>query len=133
VKLIPVVALFIGVVFGFRLSGRVPEQWEPYLSISVLAGLDSIVGGLRAHLDGRFYPEIFLTGFVAILAAALGLGWLGELLTLNLFAAAAVVFCFRLFQNLGQIRRLVVNRAIEAKARRQLEAQRDSQNLSSSL
>ncbi|VEF88432.1 Uncharacterized conserved protein (small basic protein) [Brevibacillus brevis] len=42
---LPLIGLIVGLVVGFLLDWRVPQEYSSYLSIALLAGLDTIFGG----------------------------------------------------------------------------------------
>jgi small basic protein len=73
--------------------------------LAVLAALDSVFGGVRASMEGRFDNAIFLSGFFSNALLAAGLVFIGDRLGVELYTAAIVAFGVRLFQNLGTIRR----------------------------
>ena len=47
---LPLLGLLIGVILGLLTDIKIPEEYANYLSIAVLAALDTLVGGIRAHL-----------------------------------------------------------------------------------
>lgn len=116
--LIPVLALLVGILLGALVSTQVPMTFAPYLSVAVLAGLDSICGGSRSYLEGKFQQDIFVTGFLFNILLAMFFVWLGVAIGLNLVLAAALVFGWRIFNNLSLIRRLILSRIAEQKKRR---------------
>ena len=81
-----------------------------YMSIAVLAALDSVFGGIRAFMEDGFDNTIFISGFVVNTILAAGLAYLGDLLGVELYLAAVVVFGARIFQNLGIIRRYLLKK-----------------------
>jgi small basic protein len=117
-NLIPVLALIVGILLGAILSEQVPLTWAPFLSVAVLAGLDSICGGSRSYLEGKFQQDIFVTGFLFNIVVAIFFVWLGTAIGLNLVLAAALVFGWRIFNNLSLIRRLILSRIAEQRKRR---------------
>jgi len=100
--------LIMGLLLGSLFSFALPTVIAKYLSIAVLASLDSLLGGWRAVLEDNFDGAILLTGFFtnALLAAALA--YMGDLLGLDLYLAAVIAFGIRIFNNLGFIRRGLV-------------------------
>ncbi len=128
--LIPIALLIVGFLIGITFRPDFPVAWAPYAGIAALAGLDSVVGGTRALLDKRFYPEVFVSGVLINLTLAIGLGAFGTLINLNLFVAAAVVFVWRLIQNMGQVRRLLLSRYRESRGRTRSETELESKELS---
>jgi len=98
----------VGLVLGFLiywLPIKVPSYYASYLSLATLAGLDSIFGGIRAGIEGKFHDDIFISGFVVNTFLAVSLAYLGDQIGVNLYLAAVVVLGGRVFLNLSLIRR----------------------------
>ena len=108
---LPVVGLLVGLVLGAALSLTIPAEYSRYTAMAILAALDSVLGAVRAELDGEFDNTIFVTGFFANIVLAGGLTYLGDRLGVELYIAAIVAFGVRLFDNLAQIRRQLLRRA----------------------
>jgi len=102
--------LLVGMVIGFQLPVLLPLVYTKYMSIAVLAALDSVFGGLRAYMEDSFDNVIFLSGFFVNMLLAAGLAYLGDRLGLELYLAAVIVFGVRLFNNLGTIRRYLLKK-----------------------
>jgi small basic protein len=100
-----VASLVIGVAIGLNLPLVLPQAYAKYLSVAALAGLDSVLGGIRAAMEKSFDNTIFVTGFFTNTLLAAGLAYFGERLGIDLYLAAVIVFGARLFQNLAIIRR----------------------------
>lgn len=107
---IVVVGLVAGVILGLTFPIILPLSFAQYLSIALLAALDTAFGGARAGLEGRFVPVTFVSGLIANAILAALLTYLGNKLGVPLFYAALFAFGFRIFQNLGSIRHLLVDR-----------------------
>ncbi|MBN6185932.1 small basic family protein [Aneurinibacillus sp. REN35] len=107
---LPVIGLIIGVILGFSFEFRVPEQYSSYLSIAVLAALDTIFGGLRAHLENHFDIKVFMSGFFFNTLLAAGLAFLGVYMGVDLYLAAIFAFGVRLFNNIAVMRRILIGR-----------------------
>ncbi len=110
--LLPLIGLIAGVAAGFLLDWRVPQEYSSYLSIALLAGLDTIFGGIRSYLERTFNVRIFMSGFFFNTLFAAGLAFIGAFLGIDLYLAAIVAFGVRLFNNLAVIRRIVLSRWI---------------------
>ncbi len=110
-----VIAIAIGIGLGFFLPVSIPLAYAKYVSVSLLAGLDSVLGAFRAGRKNKFDFVIFSTGFVtnALLAAFLTL--LGDRLGVDLYIAAIVVFGGRIFNNLAFIRRDILMSIVQAR------------------
>lgn len=113
---LPVVGLVAGMLVGWFLFGAVkvpPETasfYAPYLSLAALAGLDSLLGGIRAAMEGRFQDDIFITGFLLNTLLAAFLALLGDQIGVDLFLAAVVALGTRVFLNLSLIRRYYLSK-----------------------
>ncbi len=72
----------------------------------MLAGLDSVLGGIRAGVERRFRSDVFLSGFLVNMVLAVLLVVLGELIGVDgMYVAAVVTLGGRMFLNLSVIRR----------------------------
>lgn len=107
-----ILGLLGGIVLGFTLNISYPSEYSFYITMGLLAAIDSILGAARSHLEGKYNNLIFISGFItnAILAGLLA--YLGDRLGVPLYYAAILVFGGRLFQNLAVIRRLIIDKYI---------------------
>ncbi len=105
---IVIASLAIGLILGYNAPVRIPLFYARYMSIAVLAALDSVFGGIRAGLEGTYDLTIFVTGFAANSLLAALLTYIGDRLGVELYYAALFAFGNRVFQNLGSIRRLLM-------------------------
>ncbi len=96
-------ALGFALVYFTRVT--FPTQYAQYLSLAALAGLDSLIGGVRAGTEGKFKSNVFLSGFVTNTLLAAFLAYLGDLMGQPLGLAALVALGGRIFVNLSIIRR----------------------------
>jgi small basic protein len=119
---LPVLGLLIGLVLGAALSLTIPAEYSRYTAMAILAALDSVLGAVRAEMDGEFDNRVFLTGFFANIILAGGLTYLGDRLGVELYMAAIVAFGVRLFDNLAIIRRQLLRRLGNRKARGETES-----------
>ncbi|MDK2820684.1 MAG: hypothetical protein PWP31_649 [Clostridia bacterium] len=107
---IPLLGLILGVIVGLLLPVKIPVIYSKYMSVAVLAALDSVFGGLRANMEDNFDNSIFLTGFFSNTLLAAFLAYIGDQLGVELYLAAVVAFGVRLFQNFASIRRHLLKR-----------------------
>ncbi|MDB5084466.1 MAG: hypothetical protein JWN30_1352 [Bacilli bacterium] len=112
--LIPILGLGIGIAIGLFLNVSIPPQYSNYLSVAVLAALDSVFGGIRAAMEHHFDSKVFLSGFFFNALLAAFLAYIGEQLGVSLYWAAVFAFGVRLFQNIATIRRLIMSRPKKA-------------------
>lgn len=110
------VGLAVGLVVFTKLGWQLPAVYAPYLSVAALAGLDTVFGGVRAGIEGRFQNDIFASGFLLNTVLAALLAALGDRIGVNLALVAVLVLGSRVFLNLSLIRRYVLNkRAMDRK------------------
>lgn len=102
--------LVAGIIIGLNFPILIPMAYIKYLSVGILAALDSVFGGLRASLEDNFDTTVFLTGFFGNFLLAALLGYIGDQLGVELYLAAVFAFGVRLFQNLAIIRRYLLDR-----------------------
>ena len=96
-------ALGFAAVYFSRWS--IPIGFGQYISLAALAGMDSLIGGIRAGTESKFKSNVFVSGFVVNTLLAVFLSYLGERLGQNLGLAAVVTLGYRIFVNLSIIRR----------------------------
>lgn len=102
--ILPLLGILLGAVIGSKITYQVPPIYLKYMSVAVLASLDSVLGGIRSVLDHRFDSTILLSGFFTNALLAGLLAYLGDRLGVDLYYAAVFAFGVRLFQNLASIR-----------------------------
>lgn len=109
--MIPFIGLIIGVIVGLIWKVNIPDKFSPYISVAILACLDSVFGAIRSIISKNFQADIFISGFFgnAVLAAALA--YLGDKLGVPIYLAAVIVFGGRVFDNFAIIRRLLLEKA----------------------
>lgn len=107
---LPVIGLVLGVSIGFVANVDIPIAYSSYLSIAILAALDTVFGGVRASLEKSFDGAVFITGFFFNTLVAALLAYIGVQLGVDLYLAAVVAFGVRLFQNIAVIRRIAFNK-----------------------
>lgn len=105
---LPVFGLIIGIILGLLTDIRIPEEYANYLSIAVLAALDTLFGGIRAYLQNIYETMVFVSGFFFNIILAASLAFLGVHLGVDLYLAAIFAFGVRLFQNIAVIRRILL-------------------------
>lgn len=103
--MLPIIGLVVGVLIGTCLPFSVPVEYVKFLSVALLASLDSVFGGIRAGIEEKFDNKIFVTGFFTNALLAAGLVFIGDRLGIDLYYVASLAFGLRIFQNLAIIRR----------------------------
>lgn len=106
ITLLPLAGMIVGFALIYFLAEiAVPPGFAAYLSLATLAGLDAVIGGIRAGIEDKFKTDIFISGFIVNTFLAILLAYLGEQIGVELFLAAVVVIGGRVFLNLSLIRR----------------------------
>ena len=108
--MVAIIGLLLGILMGFLVDIEIPDYLSSYMSIAMLACLDSVFGAIRSNLSNNFRADIFISGFFgnAILASALA--YLGDKLGIPIYMAAVIVFGGRIFNNFAIIRRLFIEK-----------------------
>jgi len=109
--MIAIVGLLIGIMLGVFLNINIPDQFSPYMSVAILACLDSVFGAVRASLSKNFRADIFISGFFGNAVLAAGLAYLGDKMGVPIYLAAVIVFGGRIFNNFAIVRRLLIDKA----------------------
>ena len=122
---VPFLGLLIGLLIGTVLNIPIPGVLAKYLSIAVLAALDSAFGGIKSIFEEKFNATILLTGFFANTLMAALLAYLGDQLGVDLYLAAVIAFGVRLFHNLAIIRRELLDKMVE---KRQLKRRKEDKS-----
>ncbi|MDQ0215247.1 small basic protein [Oikeobacillus pervagus] len=110
---LPILSLIIGVLVGLFSNYTIPTEYSNYLSIAVLAALDTLFGGIRAYLQNIYDQKVFVSGFFFNIMLAASLAFLGVHLGVDLYLAAIFAFGVRLFQNIAVIRRILLSKWTE--------------------
>lgn len=105
-----VIGIIIGLVIGFKLPLEISSGYSLYVSIAILAALDSVVGGIKAEVKDEFDTGVFISGFVLNSILAAGLAYVGDILGIPLYYAAVFVFGVRVFNNIAAIRRHILEK-----------------------
>ncbi|NLN96888.1 MAG: small basic family protein [Eubacteriaceae bacterium] len=103
--MLPLLGLILGIVLGSVVNIDVPLEFAPYLSIGVLAAINSVFGGVNAELQKIFDQKLFVTGFFGNILLAIVLTFLGDKIGLPIYYAAIFYFGTSLFSNFAKIRR----------------------------
>lgn len=108
--MIAFIGLLFGILLGLLVNVNIPDAFSPYMSVAILACLDSVFGAIRASMSKNFKPDIFISGFFGNALLAAGLAYLGDKLGIPIYIAAVIVFGGRIFDNFAVIRRLAIEK-----------------------
>ena len=104
-QLLPLLGILAGVLIGMLFPTTLPLEYSKYLSVALLATLDSVFGGIRASTEHKFDTTIFVSGFFTNAIVAALLVFAGERLGIDLYMVALISFGLRIFQNIAALRR----------------------------
>ena len=107
------ISIIIGCIIGALIGMNAPVisyTYSSYLSIAIIAALDTVFGGISSVINHNFDLKIFLSGFFGNSILSIALTYLGERLNVDIYLAAIVVFVGRMFTNLAIIRRYYVEK-----------------------
>lgn len=120
---VPILALALGAFLAVLLNiPHLGAEQGQYLAVACLAGLDTVLGGIRGGLENKFDTPIFVSGFLSNIVIAFLLVYLGYNIYQPLYIVVAFVFGNRIFTNLSLIRRYVVGKIKDEAARRKRAA-----------
>ncbi len=103
------IGCLVGVILGVN-APTISYMYTDYLAISIIAALDTVLGGITATLKNNFNFKIFVSGFFVNAILSILLTLLGNKLNVDIYLAAIVVFVGRMFNNLTIIRRYYVEK-----------------------
>lgn len=113
-----VIGLALGLALGFGLDISYPAEYSFYITMGLLAAMDSIVGATRSMMEEKYNNFIFISGFITNAMLAMILTYIGDKLGVPIYLAALLVFGGRLFNNLAVLRRLAIDKYFERKTRK---------------
>ena len=104
-----IVGCLIGALIGIN-APVISYTYSSFLSIAIIAALDTVFGGIASVINKNFDLKIFLSGFFGNAILSMALTYLGEKLNVDIYLAAIFVFVWRMFNNLGIIRRYYIEK-----------------------
>lgn len=110
-----ILGLALGVVAGYFLPFTYPDNYSVYVSVGILAAMDSVFGAVRASMEGYFENKMFISGFFTNALLAGFLAYLGDRLGVPFYYAPIIVFGGRMFQNFASIRRILFEKYFSTK------------------
>ena len=119
----PIASLAAGFLIGLFIFSHfnwwVPVLYAPYLSVAALVGLDTVFGGVRAGIEGRFQNDIFISGFLLNTLLSAVLVWFGTRIGVDFALVSVLVLGSRIYLNLSLIRRYYLNKRALARSQRE--------------
>lgn len=96
--------LAAGIILGVFVPLSIPVEFARYTAVGILGILDSILGAIRADLQKKYNPMVFVSGLITNMLLAALITFLGDRLGLDLYLAVLVAFTIRMLNNMGIIR-----------------------------
>jgi small basic protein len=115
--MIYIFAGILGILAGLVVPYNLNSSALIYMAVAIVAALDSVFGALLASLNKKFNLNVFMMGLFSNAILAMLLTWMGDLLSINLYFAAIVVFGVRIFNNMASIRRITADMYFERRAK----------------
>lgn len=107
--------LAVGIAIAWFLPLSIPVTYSKYMSVALLAALDTAFGGSRAALEKQFDLSMFVTGFFSNSLLAALLVAMGDNVGIDLYYVALITFGIRIFNNTAAIRNLLIKSYREKK------------------
>lgn len=103
--------ILIGTIIGLTLNFSIPIELTKYSAVIIMGILDALFGAIRAEAtNDQFDGIIFISGLIFNVVLSVLITILGDKLGLDLYLAAAFVFTFRIFTNMGATRRYLLDK-----------------------
>lgn len=108
--------IIIGIITGFALNFSIPIELTKYSAVMIMGLFDALFGAIRAEAtEDNFDGIIFISGLLFNIIISIAITILGDKLGLDLYLAAAFVFTFRIFNNIGATRRFLLEKYLKKK------------------
>lgn len=106
--------IIVGIIIGLALNFSIPIELTKYSAVIIMGILDALFGAIRAETtNDQFDGIIFITGLAFNIVLSVAITILGDKLGLDLYLAAAFVFTFRIFTNVGATRRHLLDKYLK--------------------
>ncbi len=100
----------IGFIAGWYFPLYLPLEYGRLLSVSLMAALDTVFGGIRSSMEGKYDNFVFITGFFTNAVMAAFVCYSGLLMGIDLYMVGILIFGMRIFNNLAAIRHLFLKK-----------------------
>ena len=104
------IGLVIGIIAGIYCPFSIPPEYARLLAVAVMAGLDAVLGGIRASMASNYDTDVFISGFFINGLLGAFLCYAGNMIGIDLYMVAILIFGMRIFQNIGVILRLYMGK-----------------------
>ena len=98
------IGVILGTIIGVLLPIHIAPAYSGFTGALIVVLFDSLVGAIRAQIQGEYTVINFITGFLFYGIIALFFVYIGDKLNIDLYLGVVVVFLFRIVRNAGAIR-----------------------------
>lgn len=105
---IVLISIVLGIFTG--LNVEIPYIYAKYISVAIIACMDSALGAFIANINKKFKFSEFLTGFFGNAIISMLLVYLGEKMDIDIYLAAIIVFTFKILNNISELRKVVLSK-----------------------
>lgn len=105
---ITIASIFAGLVIGYIIPLKIPESIAFYVTIVIIIGLESILGGIYSKMQGNFEIKAYFAEFFGNVLLASLIVFIGQTIKLNLISAVVVVFGIKIFNIFSEIRKILL-------------------------
>ena len=112
--LFALIGIFLGLLVGLLLPVAIPAALSLYAAVALAAIFSSLLGGIRASLQGEFSSPEFVSGLLGNVVLAVFMAWLGSRMDVPGYLVAFVYFGFRIFSDFNDIRRHVIGKFLRS-------------------
>lgn len=123
--LVPIAFFVIGVAIALAKNVHFYGASAHYMAVACLAGLDTVLGGIRSGYERKFQNDVFITGFLTNTIIAFAIAKLGDQIGIDLFVVVALVMGMRIFNNLSVIRRYLLQGYADMVSKRKRQQQEE--------
>ena len=117
--IILIIFILAGILVGQFIV--IPYSTYQYVAVAILACLDSIFGALAASTGKNFKMKIFLSGFFFNALFSMFFFFFLEILNVEIYLAAIIVFGGRILNNFSIIRRDFMQKADDRRKKYKLK------------
>lgn len=105
-----IVASLLGGLIGYFVPVVIPVEYSKLFSVAILAGIESVVKGVRMLIKKDFKSHLFIYGFFINIFVAIIFVFIGDCLGLDLYYVVLLALGFKLLQDLDIVKLYVLNK-----------------------
>ena len=102
--------IVIGFAAGWYFPLYLPFEYARLLSVSLMAALDTVFGGMRSSMEGKYDNTVFIIRLFYQCCFGSVFVLFRYLLGIDLYLVGILIFGMRIFNNLAAIRHLFLKK-----------------------